>query len=281
VQLTRFWIERKTLAQYCKKRKEEINMTTNEVTKKGFTGNQLKIFAIIAMAIDHVTSVVLPGYDHHEWWVILLHIIGRLAAPIMWFMVVEGYRHTRNLRKYITRLFIFAIISHFAYNFCFGIPFIPFQTTVFNQTSVIWSLAWGVVALYIHDDEKCKLKPWVKVLLTIGICAITFPADWSCIAVLCIIGINKYYGNLKKQTREIIVYVAFYAAIYMICIDLIIGAIQMFVVICVPFMMNYNGQRGSWKGMKWFFYVFYAGHLVLCGLLRLYLHGNIGVIIGG
>ncbi len=263
---------------------DEILMTDHSEKKllgKGFTGNQLKIFAIIAMLIDHLTSVLLPGYDHCEWWVILLHIIGRLAAPIMWFMIVEGYRHTRDLRKYITRLFLFAVISHFAYNFCFGIPFIPFQTSVFNQTSVIWPLAWGVVALYVHDETKCHLKPWVKTLLTIGITAITFPSDWSSIAVLCIIGINKYYGDIKRQTRELLIYVGVYAVVYMIFINPVYGAIQMFVVISIPFMMNYNGKRGTWKGMKWFFYVFYAGHLVLCGILRLLLHGNVGVIIGG
>ncbi|NLG02774.1 MAG: conjugal transfer protein TraX [Clostridia bacterium] len=246
----------------------------------GFTGNQLKIFAIIAMTIDHLTSVIIPGYEK-TWWIILLHIIGRLAAPTMWFMIVEGYRHTKNLKGYITRLFVFSIISHFAYNFCFGIPFIPFETTLLNQTSVIWPLAWGVVALYIHDEERCKLKAWQKLLITIGICLITFPSDWSCIAVLAIIDINKYYGNLKKQVCSMLVYVAFYATVYAIFVDVVYGLIQMLVIICVPFIMNYNGKRGNWKGMKWFFYVFYVGHLVICGIIRILLHGNIGVIIGG
>ncbi len=78
-------------------------MEEKKLLGKGFTGNQLKIFAIIAMTIDHVTSVILPGYDR-TWWIVVLHIVGRLAAPIMWFMIVEGYRHTRDLKKYITRL---------------------------------------------------------------------------------------------------------------------------------------------------------------------------------
>lgn len=245
----------------------------------GFTGNQIKVFAIIAMAIDHVTDVFVPGYSH-IWWVVLLHIIGRLAAPTMWFMVVEGYRHTHNLKKYITRLFVFAIISHFAYNFCFGIPFIPFQTTVLNQTSVIWALAWGVVALYVNDEEKCNLKSWQRSLITFGICIISFPADWSCIAVLCIIAINKHYGNLKLQIKQILIYISWYVLIWCLCVDVVYGLIQFCVVIVVPFIMNYNGKRGTWKGMKWFFYAFYVGHLVICGIMRLMMHGNIGLIIG-
>ena len=49
------------------------------------------------------------------------HIIGRLTAPIMWFFICEGYHYTRDVKKYMIRLGIFAVISHFAYCFGFGI----------------------------------------------------------------------------------------------------------------------------------------------------------------
>jgi len=258
--------------------------TENNLGKKyyfgnGFNSNQLKTFAIIAMTIDHVVSVVFPGYPK-DWWILLLHVIGRLTAPTMWFMIAEGYQHTRNLKKYISRLFLFAVISHFAYNFAFGIPFIPFQTTVFNQTSVIWSLAWGVVALALTDEKRFSFKRWQQVLMVLGICLITFCSDWSCIAVMAIIGIYQYRGNLKQQVYEMMKYVFLYALVYFLFIDKVYGIIQLFVVICVPFVANYNGERGKWKGMKWFFYLYYPAHLVLCGLIRIWLHGNIGVMIG-
>lgn len=248
--------------------------------EKKFNSNQLKIFAISAMTIDHLACVLWPGYEK-DWWILLSHIIGRLAAPTMWFMIVEGYHHTRNLKKYIERLFVFAIISHFAYNFCFGIPFIPFQTSPLNQTSVIWPLAWGVVALYLTDETKFYFKKWQQVLIVLLICVITFPSDWSCIAVLCILGINRHRGNLKLQMREIMIYVFFYAVVWFFAIDKVYALIQMCVCIVYPFMNKYNGERGTWRGMKWFFYLYYVGHLVLIGILRIYLHGNVGVIIGG
>jgi len=247
--------------------------------KQGFNSNELKIFAIIAMTIDHVTCILWPGYDHHEWWIYALHLIGRLTAPTMWFFIVEGYHHTKNLKKYAARLFIFAFLAHFAYNFCFGIPFIPFKTTIFNQTSVMWSLGFGVVAIYIEEHEK--LKNWQKLLLISLICVITFPSDWSCIAVLCILGINRNRGNLEKQMLAVIMYVFFYAVVYCIFIDVPQGILQMGVVIVYPFMKRYNGERGNLKGMKWFFYVYYVAHLLLLGFLRLALHGNVGMIIGG
>lgn len=247
---------------------------------KGFNGNQLKLFAIIAMTIDHITCVLWPGY-HYEWWIIALHIIGRLTAPTMWFMIVEGYHYTRNVKKYITRLFLFAVISHFAYNFAFGIPFIPFKTGVFNQTSVMWSLAWGVVALVMFDEKYCTWPKWVKTILFVGITLIAFPSDWSSIAVLSIVYIYRYYGNLKKQITFMMLWVLIYSIVWFFCIDKIYAVIQLGVIIVLPFIANYNGTRGKWKGMKWFFYLYYPLHLVLIGLLRLYLHGNIGVIVGG
>lgn len=251
-----------------------------EVVKSGLNSNQLKTLAIIAMTIDHVVSVVWPGYPK-EWWIIGLHIIGRLTAPTMWFMIAEGYYYTKNLKKYISRLFIFAVISHFAYNFAFGIPFVPFQTSIFNQTSVIWSLAWGVVALAITDANRTKLKNWQQVIMLLVICAITFCSDWSCIAVLAILGIANNRGNLKKQVLEMMTYVSFYAIVYFLFIDKIYGIMQLAVMICVPFIRQYNGERGKWKGMKWFFYLYYPAHLIVVGIIRLILHGNVGVMIGG
>lgn len=252
----------------------------NHVETKGFNSNQLKTIAIIAMTIDHLVCVIWPGYPK-TWWIIGLHIIGRLTAPTMWFLIAEGYHYTRNLKKYIGRLFLFAFISHFAYNFAFGIPFIPFQTSVFNQTSVIWSLAWGVVAIAIAEDKFVKLKDWQKYLAIMLICVITFCSDWSCIAVMAIFTIYGNRGNLKKQTIGMMFWVAFYALVYFLFIDKVYGILQLFVIICVPFIKRYNGERGKWKGMKWFFYLYYPAHLIICGMIRILLHGNMGVMIGG
>ncbi len=117
--------------------------------------NQLKIIAILAMTIDHLAWTLWPGYST-EWYVIACHVIGRLTAPIMWFFIADGYRHTHSVVKYAVRLFALAFVSHFAYNFCFGIPFLPFQNSVFNQTSVAWPLAWGLVLLCVFDSERFK-----------------------------------------------------------------------------------------------------------------------------
>ena len=45
-----------------------------EQTNKGLSGNQLKLFAMLAMTVDHFTSVIWPDYPR-DWWILLLHIM--------------------------------------------------------------------------------------------------------------------------------------------------------------------------------------------------------------
>lgn len=161
---------------------------------KSLTGNQIKTIALIAMTLDHLICVIFPNYPA-GWRIVGLHMIGRIAAPVFWFFVAEGYYHTRNFRKYAAKLFVFAIISHFAYNFAFGIPYIPFRTTVFNQTSVIWALFWGLIALAIQ--QHVSFKDWQKMLMIIGCTIVAFIADWSSIAVLGIMEIGAHRGDFK------------------------------------------------------------------------------------
>lgn len=239
--------------------------------KKLLNGNQLKVIAIIAMTIDHLTWAIWPGFQD-IWYVYLLHIIGRLTAPIMWFFIAEGCHYTKNPAKYLGRLFVFAVISHFAYNFASGIPFIPLQDGLFNQTSVMWSLAWGAALIFICRDEK--VPQWGKILCIIGVCLVTFPSDWSCIAAMCPFFIYSHRGNIKKQMLDIPIWSLVYGLVYFFFIDHEYGILQLFTCLSIPILLSYNGERGQWKGMKWFFYIYYPAHLIVVGIIRITLHGN-------
>ena len=243
-----------------------------DTTKKcGLNSNQIKIIAIIAMTIDHITWLLFPGCQK-IWWVMLLHAIGRLTAPIMWFFIAEGFHYTKNVKKYILRLFIFAIISHFAYNFAGGIPFIP--NGVFNMTSVMWSLAWAVVLMVIFTTEK--LPQWAKIVLIILICFITFPADWSTIAAMCPVYLYLNRNDFRKQSIAMLIWVSVYSIVYFVFMDKLYGILQMCTLLSLPILKQYNGERGQWKGMKWFFYFYYPAHLFLIGFIRIVI-GNVSI----
>ena len=179
-----------------------MNITKNN----GLNSNQIKMIAIIAMTIDHMTWLFFPGYQK-IWWIMGLHVIGRLTAPIMWFFIAEGFHYTRNVKKYILRLFTFAIISHFAYDFAGGISFIP--DGFFNKTSVMWALAWAVVLMVIFTTDRLPQR--FKTILVILICFITFPADWSTIAAICPVYLYLNRGNFRKQSTKMLIWVSIYA----------------------------------------------------------------------
>ena len=70
-----------------------------QTRRPALSGNALKGIAILAMTLDHLTWTLWPGYST-AWWVLLLHLLGRVTAPIMWFFVVEGYHYTHDVKKY-------------------------------------------------------------------------------------------------------------------------------------------------------------------------------------
>ncbi len=242
---------------------------------KILNSNQLKLIAIIAMTVDHIAWAMFDGYPS-ALLPLLMHIIGRLTCPIMCYFIAEGYHYTRNINKYTFRLFAFAFVSHFAYIFASNDfvdfkSFIPFYYGNFlNQTSVMWSLAWGLVMLRIADSKR--IKSIYKVLLVILICIITLPSDWSCIAALCIMAIGTNRGDFRKQMSWMIFYVALYSLVYFFAIDKAYGILQMGVVLSIPVIAMYNGKRGKNpkinKFMKWFFYIFYPAHLFVIGLIN-------------
>lgn len=241
---------------------------------KTLNSNAIKVIAIIAMTIDHIAWWLYPGYPK-EFLPIILHIIGRLTCPIMCYFIAEGYHYTKDINKYTTRLFLFAVISHFPYmlasmNFVDWKSFIPFYYgDVLNQTSVMWSLAWGLVMLRVANSEKIRRN--LKPLFIILICLISFPSDWSCIASLCVLAFGTNRGKFRTQMFWMIFYVVIYATVYFFALDKVYGMIQMAVVLAIPVLMMYNGQRGKNpkvnKLMKWAFYIYYPLHLLVIGLI--------------
>ena len=62
------------------------------------------------MFVDHY-QVMIGGSE-------ILRVIGRLSFPIFAFTLNEGYVHTRNLKKYLLRLFCFAVVIQGLFILC-------------------------------------------------------------------------------------------------------------------------------------------------------------------
>lgn len=85
------------------------------------TASILKIIAIISMLIDHIGAYLFySGNDIvSQEGIDLMRSIGRMALPIFAFFLVVGYSKTKNSKKYISRMHLFAIISQIPFTLAF------------------------------------------------------------------------------------------------------------------------------------------------------------------
>ena len=112
----------------------------------------LHIMAMIFMLCDHLWATIIPG---NQW----LTCLGRLAFPIFAFMIVEGYFHTGNLKRYALRLFLSALISEIPFNLMYSSSVIfPFHQ------NVIWTLLLGLGLIHINELAARKGKIWLRIL---------------------------------------------------------------------------------------------------------------------
>lgn len=233
---------------------------------RGLSANALKLIAVCAMLIDHIAWAFVPFASPEGQ---IMHIIGRLTAPIMSFFIAEGYFRTRSIQKYALRLGIFAVASHFPYVFFhFGDPFY-----LYPITSVIYTLFLALMALIISDKVQNVL---LKALLILLLCVAAMPGDWMFMPIIWALIFAKYRGDFKKQCIGFTIAAAFLTAYFSW------NALQsgnpwyskMFVagvLLVLPLLALYNGQRGKGgKPMKWMFYVFYPLHLAILGILQYY-----------
>lgn len=224
----------------------------------GLSSRALKNIAVCAMLFDHFIAVFWMGGDLAG---VLLRIPGRIVAPIMCYMIAEGFIHTSNIKKYLARLFVFALISHFPY-------VLYFELNWWHATGVIWSLFLGLLALTIA--KKTHLPLPVKVFGIICCCLLAVPADWDYVAVLWILCFGLFHGQRVKQFISFAV-----IGILLHCLPNFLDSgfpalVQLGIFLAIPLLCCYNGKRGSGgRAAKWGFYIFYPAHLLVLWLLKL------------
>lgn len=229
---------------------------------KGISGSTLKIIAVVTMLIDHLGAAVLLYLLNNSATLMtdielraqllvvyrVMRMIGRVAFPIFCFLLVEGFIHTRDRKKYAARLFLFALISEIPFN-------LAFFDKVFDplHQNVYVTLLLGLLVMMAAD--YFKERPWLQGLVY----AAGLAAGWLCQAdydykgVLLIIVLYICRSNRPMQALG--------------------GAIAVSWELPAPLafipIYAYNGQRGI--SLRYFFYWFYPVHLLLLWALARFL----------
>ena len=226
-----------------------------ELKKPGLSGSTLKMIALVTMFIDHVGAVIvqrtmsMPGFDHDFWGSLYwpLRYVGRLAFPVFCFLLVEGFVHTSNRKKYLSRMLLFALISEIPFNLGIAGDLINLQ-----YQNVFWELALGIMALMcLEMIEKRNMSYIVQVILRLSV-IVSFASaaeilhlDYGMYGIISIVALYVFRQNKVSQ--------------------LVVGAIsfcweQVAPLAFLPIAF-YNGKRG--RNIKYAFYVFYPAHLLL------------------
>lgn len=223
--------------------------------KIGLNRNQLKYIAIITMVMDHFALFFVHPSNYMYT---ILRVIGKLTAPIMCYFLAEGYRYTSSKKKYGIRLFIFSIISQFAFS-------LAFYNKIFTvNLNMIFTLFLCFLVLLSYEKLQNKLLKWGSI---ISIIIISHFSDWGIFAPLWVLIFYIFKGEKMLQAIyfgiiTILLIPLKYMIIYNYSWNIVL--VQFGLFLFVPILYLYNGKKGkSSKFNKWFFYIFYPLHLML------------------
>ena len=211
----------------------------------------LKLIALLTMIIDHVGAIFFSFEPNFR-------IIGRIAFPIYCFLLVEGYFHTRDVKKYSIRLLIFALVSE-----------IPFDYAFFGELNnihqnIFFTLFLGLMA--VHVMEKYTLKNPIISFAGLFIAVILSEYLRTDYGVLGILYILTFYGLRKMEgVQKVILMVIIISALNL----LLSGGLQFYSVLAIPFIVAYNGKQGVRNSfLKYGFYAAYPLHLLILYFLK-------------
>ena len=235
----------------------------NEFIKSGkykiLSGSALKMIALVCMIIDHIAYFFSYGSDitiisvgtYTLSLYRLMRSIGRLSFPIYCFLIVEGFLHTRDRKKYLIRLFVFAVISEIPWDLAHALKFPN------SGLNVFFTLFLGCFALMVIEQFKENRTYQIIGLVALLIVSSLLKADYGLRGFCLIVMI---YALREQKLLQAVVACGLLSSTFR-------GALAF-----IPINM-YNGKRGfiNNKPTQIAFYAFYPLHLLVIYLIKLQL----------
>ena len=271
--------------------------STRTLTKTGgITETGLKWIALVSMLLDHIHYFFgFTGWVP-EWF----SMVGRLAAPLSLFCLVEGFTHTRSRKKYFAKVYFLSagmslLLFFMAFAGVFVRPdgFYPANgmMTTFVILMIVWQgidwlgqkrilpglaavllpLAWpfvavGLVAVFPALEPPLGLLGYSFVPMW----GITGDSSWPVLAM----GLVLYLFRKRRsvQVAAFSIYYLLYGVVYMLLMGSALAPdfawwqiftryYEIYGILAAPLMLWYNGRRGG--GHKLLFYAFYPAHIYI------------------
>ena len=216
----------------------------------------LHIWAMLLMLCDHLQLTLLPDLP-------ILRCVGRLAFPLFAFMAVEGYLHTRSLKKYLLRLLMLAVISE--------IPFdLLVSGSVFDpmHQNVIWTIILGLCCIRAFENISADLNKMLSAVVIIAslAAAIIARVDYSSAGVLTLLAFYAFRGNTLWCRLMQLLSLAFINLVLLGGIEFAFPY-QALAVLSLPIIWLYDGSQGPHNGfIKAANYLFYPAHMLILAL---------------
>ena len=226
---------------------------------KPLSSSILKIIAIISMTIDHMGVILIypkinlmPDEAKKLYYLyIATRIIGRIAFPIFAFLIAEGALKTANIKKYISRLLLFALISEIPYD-------IATNGRIFDMGSqnIFWTLAAGLGMIILIKNKKYtgRLK---AIILSVSLCVVSSFLSFSLGGIMLILSFYIFRYDVKRLIPSVF--------ISTFIMTMTSSLLQLFSLLAGPFIYLYNGKRGGVN--KYLFYAYYPLHLLVLFLI--------------
>mgnify|MGYP002868351658 CR=1 FL=1 len=238
------------------------------------------MIAAVSMVIDHTAMALAVVIPRGSAAYFAMRALGRIAAPLFFWMLVQGYHHTSDIRKYMLRLIVFAFVSEIPFN-------MAARGTIryAGHQNILFTMAIGLAALWAADAVSRKLRDPARerpgaVSSGAGRAAFTAAAEWVLrISIYAAAGLLAWVLKTDYKFWGIALIVVFslikryndwrwggFAAALILVLQ---GWLEMFALAALPLLYLNTGERGRLGRARWF-YLVYPGHLLLLGLLRMF-----------
>jgi hypothetical protein len=198
----------------------------------------MQILAMLTMLSDHLGIVFFKNE-------LIWRLIGRLAFPIYAFCIVQGYKHTRDLKKYMVRLLIIAAISQ--------LPFmLALDIMGFNAVA---TLLVCIIVLYLLD--KRKGLHMIPVVAVIGVMLEVLNFDYGVYGLILVL-IFKYTKRGYMVLCHFLLNIIF--AIYKGWATELLSIISTLFIVYAPWIYSAFDRV---KVPRWLWRSFYPAHLTV------------------